>query len=86
MFVDHVAFDAAELKRYLIPVPRQEIVAEIENGGEWAKRLVTGTRGGLPRLFPLREAELKFLKILSEKAEIKAELITGQNGNSYRAQ
>ncbi len=39
--VDHVAFDAAELKQNLIPVLRQEIIAEIEKGEEWAERLVT---------------------------------------------
>jgi predicted nucleotidyltransferase component of viral defense system len=74
--VDHVAFDAAELKQNLIPVLRQEIIAEIEKGEEWAERLVTGTKAGLQRLLPLREAELQFLEILLEKAEIKPELIT----------
>jgi predicted nucleotidyltransferase component of viral defense system len=74
--VDHVAFDTAELKQNLIPVLRQEIVAEIEEGGEWAERLVTGTKAGLQRLLPLREAELEFLGILLEKAEIKPDLIT----------
>jgi predicted nucleotidyltransferase component of viral defense system len=74
--VDHVAFDEAELKQNLIPVLRQEIVAEIEKGGEWAEHLVTKTKAGLQRLLPLREAELEFLEILLEKAEIKPDLIT----------
>jgi len=74
--VDHVAFDAAELKQNLIPVLRQEIIAEIEKGEEWAERLITGTKVGLQRLLPLREAELQFLEILLEKAEIEPELIT----------
>ena len=74
--VDQLAFDAAELKQNLIPVLRQAIVAEVENDREWAERLVAGTKAGLQRLLPLREAELQFLEILLEKAEIKAELIT----------
>lgn len=74
--VDQLAFDAAELKQNLIPVLRQAIVAEVEKDREWAERLVAGTKAGLQRLLPLREAELQFLEILLEKAEIKAELIT----------
>ena len=74
--VDHVVFDAAEIKQNLIPVLRQEIIAEIERGGEWAERLVTETKAGLQRLLPLREAELQFLEMLLEKAEIKPDFIT----------
>lgn len=74
--VDHVVFDAAEIKQNLIPVLRQEIIAEIEKGGEWAERLVTETKAGLQRLLPLREAELQFLEMLLEKAEIKPDFIT----------
>lgn len=74
--IDHVAFDAAELKQNLIPVLRQEVVADIERGGEWAERLVAETKGGLQRLLPLSQAEQQFLETLLEKAEIKPELLT----------
>jgi predicted nucleotidyltransferase component of viral defense system len=73
--IDHVAFDAEELKQNLIPVLRQEIVAEIERGEEWAERLVAETTAGLQRLLPLSEAEQQFLENLLEKAEIKPELL-----------
>ena len=60
----------------LVPVLRQAIGAEIEKDRGWAGRLVAGTKAGLQRSLPLREAELQFLEILLEKAEIKGELIT----------
>jgi hypothetical protein len=51
--IDRIAFDEEEPKQNLIPVLRQEIVAEIEGGGEWAKRLVAEAKVGLQRLLPL---------------------------------
>jgi predicted nucleotidyltransferase component of viral defense system len=74
--IDHVAFDAEELKQSLIPVLRHEVVEEFEKGGEWAERLVIETKAGLQRLLPLSEAEHDFLETLLEKAEIKPDLLT----------
>ena len=74
--IDHVAFDAEELKQNLIPVLRHEVVEEFEKGGEWAERLVIETKAGLQRLLPLSEAEHDFLETLLEKAEIKPDLLT----------
>lgn len=73
--IDHIAFDTEELKQNLIPVLRQEVVTEIEQGGDWAKRLVEETKAGLHRLLPLNEAEKQFLDSLLEMAEIKPELL-----------
>ena len=74
--LDHVAFDATELRQNLIPVLRQEIVAEIEKEAEWAERLLAETKAALQRLLPLTEAEQQFLEFLLEEAKIKPDLLT----------
>ena len=74
--IDHVAFDAEELKQNLIPVLRREVVEELEKEEKWTERLVIETKAGLQRLLPLSEAEHDFLETLLEKAEVKADLLT----------
>ena len=74
--VEHVDFDAEELKQNLIPVLRGEAVSKLEDGREWSERLVRETRENLSRVLPFTSGESQFLEALLERAEILPEHLT----------
>ena len=74
--VEHVDFDAEELKQNLIPVLRGEAVTRFEDGREWSERLVRETRENLSRVLPFTTGESQFLEALLERAEIVPEHLT----------
>jgi predicted nucleotidyltransferase component of viral defense system len=74
--VEHVDFDAEELKQNLIPVLRGDAVTRFEGGREWPERLVHETRENLSRVLPFTTGESQFLEALLERAEILPEHLT----------
>jgi hypothetical protein len=74
--VEHVDFDAEELKQNLIPVLRGDAVTRFEGGREWSERLVRETREKLSRVLPFTSGESQFLEALLERAEILPEHLT----------
>jgi hypothetical protein len=74
--IDHVAFDPEELKQNLIPVLRSEAVGMLEDGHEWAQRLVRETQENLARILPFNSDEQEFLEALLQRAQILPEHLT----------
>ncbi len=77
--LDHINFDANELKNMLLPVLRNESLKETKNLKLWATKLIDVCRNSLAEIINFNGNELKFLTNIIEHGEITPELITQDN-------
>jgi hypothetical protein len=74
--LDHIHFDANELKNMLLPVLRNEALKETKNLKLWATKLISVCRNNLAEIIDFNSNELNFLTNIIEHGEITPELIT----------
>lgn len=74
--LDHINFDANELKNMLLPVLRNEELKETKNIKLWATKLIDLCKDNLAEIINFNGNELEFLKNIIEHGEITPELIT----------
>lgn len=74
--LDHLYFDANELKNMLLPVLRNETLVETKNVKQWAEKLIEHCKSSLSDLIKFDINEKNFLTSLIEQGEIVPELIT----------
>jgi len=74
--LDHIHFDANELKNMLLPVLRQEELKESKNLKSWSKKLINVCKDNLADIIEFNANEISFLTNIIEYGEITPELIT----------
>ena len=74
--LNHLHFDANELKNSLLPVLRNEDLKETQRLKAWAAKLIDMCKTELAEVITLSENEHAFLTALNDRGEIKAALIT----------
>jgi predicted nucleotidyltransferase component of viral defense system len=74
--LEHLNFDANELKNMLLPVLSKNTLAETKNIKSWAKKLIDCCKANLSEIIKFNDNELLFLTNLIEHGEITPELIT----------
>ena len=83
--VDHIAYDAMELRNQLVPVVRSEFLAS-QDPGKWVERMVDECREGLGAVLPMRQAEIEFLDGILDRGQITPELLTADADMIHRIQ
>jgi predicted nucleotidyltransferase component of viral defense system len=73
--VDDVGYDVNELQNQLIPVIRNDLVAEMKSE-KWAVEMVEQCRQGLAVVLPFDAAEQEFLDRILDHGEIRPDLLT----------
>src|SRR3990167_2752389 len=74
--LDHLNFDANELKNMLLPVLRNEEIKEAKNLKSWAKKLINICKENLSDIIAFNHNELDFLTNVIDHGKIIPELIT----------
>jgi len=74
--LDHLHFDANELKNMLLPVLRNEDLKETKNLKLWSTKLINICRNNLAEIIEFNNNELIFLTNIIEHGKITPELIT----------
>lgn len=74
--VRDVTFETDEIRNQLVPLLRSSRLAEVEDLGPWAGRLVEETRQALDVVLPLSASEMEFLSRLNGTGEIVPSLLT----------
>ena len=74
--VEDVSFETGEIRDQLVPVLRSSRLAEIEDLGTWADRLVKETRQALSAVLPLSAPEMESLNRLNGTGEVAPTLLT----------
>jgi predicted nucleotidyltransferase component of viral defense system len=74
--LEHINFDASELKNVLLPVLRSGELAETKNTKLWAAKLIEYCKTHLAEIIHFNNNEQQFLINLLEHGEITPELIT----------
>lgn len=73
---DLLSFDGQEFHAQLFPVSPKKILLQYKDPQKWASEMIEECKKTLPLLIPFAENEKEFLRILSEKGEIQASLLT----------
>ena len=74
--LEHLHFDANELKNMLLPVLRQEDLKESKNLKSWSAKLINVCKDNLADIIEFNTNEKSFLTNIIEYGEITPELIT----------
>lgn len=74
--VKDVSFEVSEVKNLLLPLLRNEVVAQVGQVTTWVARMVEECRQGLTIVLPLNDAEREFLDRLLDNGEIEPSLLT----------
>lgn len=74
--LDHLHFEATELKNMLLPVLREEDLKETKNLKSWSAKLINVCKENLADIISLNINELDFLTCISEQGKIAPELLT----------
>lgn len=74
--VKDVSFEASEVKNLLLPLLRNEVVAQVGPVTTWAARMAEECRQGLGIVLPLNDPEREFLDRLLDYGEIEPSLLT----------
>lgn len=74
--LEHINFEVNELKNMLLPVLKDEKLAETKNVKLWATKLIDHCKKNLAEIINYNSNEQQFLKNLIEHGEIIPELIT----------
>jgi len=78
--LDDIDFNYEELKNNLLPVLSTGEVDSISDVKQWAEQLQDGCREALKFLFPFTDKEKEFIESINSHGEIKAELLTNDQG------
>lgn len=73
--ISDLGYDAQELENELVPVVRQEFLAQ-QKAGDWAEQMITACRQALAVVLPFTSAEREFLDRILDHGEICPELLT----------
>jgi predicted nucleotidyltransferase component of viral defense system len=82
--VGDVTFETDEIRNQLVPLLRSSRLAEVEDLGTWAERLVGETRQALGAVLPLSAPEMEFLDRLNGTGEIAPSLLTSDQDLAER--
>ncbi len=74
--LDHIDFDANELKNMLLPVLRNEELKETKNIKAWSAKLITLCKDNLAEIIAFDSNELEFLTNIIDYGKIIPEVIT----------
>lgn len=74
--LDHIDFDANELKNMLLPVLRQEKLKEAQDIHSWSNKLINSCKEHLDEIIRFSSNELEFLTNIIEHGEITPKFIT----------
>lgn len=71
-----VAFNRQDFDNKLLPVLLSTHAAEARANASWGTEMVTRVQAELGRLFPLRDAEIEFIRRIREEGKITGDLLT----------